>query len=67
MSSEGVGGSALDGVSSVAVSNGAMRVAESDICGMTALDEWSGFKLVGDNIDKTIKPRDMRLNNQATS
>ena len=34
---------------------------------MTALNEWSGFKLVGDNIDKTIKPRDMQLNNEPTS
>ena len=39
------------------VSNGAVRVVESHICGMTALDKWSGFKL-------TIKQRDMRLNNQ---
>ena len=34
---------------------------------MTALNEWSGFKYVGDNIDKTIKPRDMQLNNEPTS
>ena len=34
---------------------------------MTALNEWSGFKHVGDNIDKTIKPRDMQLNNEPTS
>ena len=30
-------------------------------------ETWPGFKLVGDNIDKTIKPRDMRINNQANS
>ena len=48
MSSDRVSGSAIVGGSSDAVNNGAMRVAESDICGMTALDEWSGFKLVGD-------------------
>ena len=29
--------------------------------------EWSGFKLVGDNIDKNIKPRDMRFSSQTTS
>ena len=29
--------------------------------------EWFGFWLVGDNVDKTIKPRDMRLNSQTTS
>ena len=28
---------------------------------------WSGFKLVGDNIDKTVKPRDMRLSHQSSS
>ena len=55
--SSGVGGdNAL-----VDVSSDATRVEESDIT------KWSGFKLVGDNIDKTIKPRDMRLNKQATS
>eukprot|EP00731_Ephydatia_muelleri_P005134 Em0002g1310a len=26
---------------------------------------WFGFRLVGDNIDKSIKPRDMRLSNQS--
>ena len=30
-------------------------------------ETWPGFKLVGDNIDKTIEPRDMRINNQANS
>eukprot|EP00731_Ephydatia_muelleri_P014001 Em0007g1311a len=30
-------------------------------------ETWPGFKRVGDNIDKTIKPRDMRINNQANS
>ncbi|KAL5475266.1 hypothetical protein EMCRGX_G027343 [Ephydatia muelleri] len=55
--SSGVGGdNAL-----VDVSSDATRVEESGIT------KWSGFKLVGDNIDKTIKPRDMRLNKQATS
>jgi L1 cell adhesion molecule like protein len=29
--------------------------------------EWHGFKLVGDNIDKTVKPRDMRFNHQVQS
>eukprot|EP00731_Ephydatia_muelleri_P025731 Em0017g814a len=29
--------------------------------------EWNGFKLIGDNIDKNIKPRDMRINNQTKS
>eukprot|EP00731_Ephydatia_muelleri_P025442 Em0017g525a len=29
--------------------------------------EWNGFKLIGDNIDKNIKPRDMRINNQTES
>ena len=27
--------------------------------------QWCGFRLVGDNIDKTIKPRDMRLDHQS--
>ena len=55
--SSGVGGdNAL-----VDVSSDATRVEESGIT------KWSGFKLVGDNIDKTIKPRDMQLNKQATS
>ena len=55
--SSGVGGdNAL-----VDVSSDATKVEESGIT------KWSGFKLVGDNIDKTIKPRDMRLNKQATS
>ncbi|KAL5484341.1 hypothetical protein EMCRGX_G020815 [Ephydatia muelleri] len=27
---------------------------------------WSGFRLVGDNLDKTIKPRNMRLSRQST-
>lgn len=43
----------------VGASSDAMRVEESDICGITALDvnlKWSGFKLVGGNIDKMIKP-----------
>ena len=29
--------------------------------------EWFGFKLVGDNIDKNVKPRDIRFSNQTTS
>ena len=29
--------------------------------------EWPGFKLVGDNIDKNVKPRDMRFSSQTTS
>ena len=29
--------------------------------------EWHGFKLVGDNIDKTVKPRGMRFNHQVQS
>ncbi|KAL5506330.1 hypothetical protein EMCRGX_G007948 [Ephydatia muelleri] len=29
--------------------------------------EWYGFRLVGDNVDKNVKPRDMRLNRQTTS
>ena len=29
--------------------------------------EWPGFKLVGDKIDKNIKPRDMRFSSQTTS
>ena len=28
--------------------------------------QWCGFRLVGDNIDKTIKPRDMRCDHQST-
>ena len=28
--------------------------------------EWFGFKLVGNNIDKNVKPRDMRYSNQTT-
>ena len=28
---------------------------------------WYGFKIVGDNLDKTIKPRDMRSNHQSQS
>lgn len=27
--------------------------------------QWCGFRLVGDNIDKTIKPRDMWLDHQS--
>ena len=64
----GVSGGAVDVSSGVGgdnalvdVSSDATRVEESGIT------KWSGFKLVGDNIDKTIKPRDMRLNKQATS
>eukprot|EP00731_Ephydatia_muelleri_P002391 Em0001g2391a len=30
-------------------------------------EEWYGFRLVGDNVDKNVKPRDMRLNSQTTS
>ena len=29
--------------------------------------EWTGFKIVGDNIDKYVKPRHMRLDRQAKS
>ena len=29
--------------------------------------EWFGFKLVGDNIDKNVKPRNIRFSNQTTS
>ncbi|KAL5502833.1 hypothetical protein EMCRGX_G009668 [Ephydatia muelleri] len=28
---------------------------------------WCGFRIVGDNIDKTVRPRDMRHNHQSTS
>ena len=28
---------------------------------------WCGFRIVGDNIDKTVRPRDMRHNHQTTS
>ena len=28
---------------------------------------WNGFKLVGDNLDKTVKPRYMRMNRQNRS
>ena len=31
------------------------------------LSEWVGFKLVGDNIDKTVKPRYMRVDRQTKS
>ncbi|KAL5509146.1 hypothetical protein EMCRGX_G004456 [Ephydatia muelleri] len=30
-------------------------------------EEWYGFRLVRDNVDKNVKPRDMRLNSQTTS
>ena len=30
-------------------------------------NEWHGFRLTGDNIDKNVKPRDMRINNQTKS
>eukprot|EP00731_Ephydatia_muelleri_P018431 Em0011g471a len=30
-------------------------------------EEWYGFRVVGDNVDKNVKPRDMRLNSQTTS
>ena len=30
-------------------------------------EECYGFRLVGDNVDKNVKPRDMRLNSQTTS
>eukprot|EP00731_Ephydatia_muelleri_P021282 Em0013g1009a len=30
-------------------------------------EEWYGFRLVGDNVDKNVKPRDMHLNSQTTS
>ena len=43
MSSDGVGGSSVVVVSSDAVSNGAMRVARSDICGMAAIKQLSYF------------------------
>ena len=29
--------------------------------------EWTGFKIVGDNIDKTVKPRHIRFDRQASS
>ena len=29
--------------------------------------QWSGFKIVGDNLDKTVKPRHMRSDNQNKS
>ena len=29
--------------------------------------EWTGFKIVGDNIDKTVRPRHMRSDRQAES
>ena len=28
---------------------------------------WQGFKLIGDNVDKNIKPRNMRLGSQTSS
>ena len=28
---------------------------------------WNGFKIVGDNVDKNVKPRYMRLNRQTCS
>ena len=28
---------------------------------------WCGFRIVGDNIDKTVRPRDMRHNHHTTS
>lgn len=28
---------------------------------------WCGFRIVGDNIDKTVRPREMRHNHQSTS
>lgn len=31
------------------------------------MEEWCGFRLVGDNIDKTVGPRDMRVNHQSQS
>ena len=41
--------------------------SDRDDTAPTDLEEWCGFCLVGDNIDKTIGPRDMRLNNQSKS
>lgn len=29
--------------------------------------KWKGFKICGDNIDKTVKPRNMTINNQSLS
>ena len=31
------------------------------------VSSWNGFKLVGDNLDKTVKPRYMRMNRQNRS
>ena len=31
------------------------------------LSEWFGFKVVGDNVDKTVKPRHMRSDRQSQS
>ena len=41
--------------------------SDRDDTAPTDLEEWCGFRWVGDNIDKTIGPRDMRLNNQSKS
>ncbi|KAL5467435.1 hypothetical protein EMCRGX_G031658 [Ephydatia muelleri] len=51
-------------------SEGTMSIpppSDRDDTAPTDLEEWCGFRLVGDNIDKTIGPRDMRLNNQSKS
>ena len=34
---------------------------------MVQITTWCGFKIVGDNLDKTVKPRYMRINKQARS
>eukprot|EP00731_Ephydatia_muelleri_P005283 Em0002g1459a len=51
-------------------SEGTMSIpppSDRDDIAPTDLEEWCGFCLVGDNVDKTIGPRDMRLNNQSKS
>ena len=45
-------------------------IFDGDVDVLSSSDQpnnWVGFKIVGDNVDKTVKPRDMRSDRQARS
>lgn len=49
---------------SAVINNGSNTI---DSAAEQSSDQWSGYKLVGDNIDKTVRPRFMRSDHQAIS
>ena len=46
---------------SLQASSETVSASEDDVVG------WCGFRIVGDNIDKSVKPRDLRHNHQSAS